>query len=92
MTKTMQDGCRTVTTEFEVRELDSHGDAVDVDCYETKCEALAAAESRLRGGAPAVVVEKHISRHPSCYWREPDTYTTVALLGDAATLAEGEWQ
>jgi hypothetical protein len=92
MTKTMKDGCRTVTTEFEVRELDAHGDAIDVDCYETKQEAMAFAERLIKRGAAAVVVEKHISRAPACYWKTPDTYKTVALFGDAAVIAKGEWQ
>ena len=92
MTKTMKDGCRTVTTEFEVRELNACGDALDVYHYETKREALAVADRILRKGAAAVVVEKHISRAPACYWKTPDTYKTVALLGDAAAIAKGEWQ
>jgi hypothetical protein len=92
MTNTMQDGCRTVTTEFEVRELDRHGDAIDVDCYETKQEAMAFAERLIKRGAAAVIVEKHISRAPACYWKTPDTYKTLAMLGDAAVIAKGEWQ
>ena len=92
MTKTMKDGCRTVTTEFEVRELDQHGDAIDVDCYETKQEAMVFAERLVKRGAAAVIVEKHTSRAPACYWRTPDTYKTLAMLGDAAVIAKGEWQ
>jgi hypothetical protein len=92
MTKTMKDGCRTVTTEFEVRELDQRGDAIDVDCYETKQEAMAFAERLIKRGAAAVIVEKHTSRAPACYWRTPDTYKTLAMLGDAAVIAKGEWQ
>jgi hypothetical protein len=92
MTKTMKDGCRIVTTEFEVRELDQHGDALDVCHYETKQEALADAKQLIERGAAAVIVEKHTSRAPACYWKTPDTYKTLAMLGDAALIAKGEWQ
>ena len=88
----MKDGCRTVTTEFEVRELNANGDALNVDHYDTKGEALAAADRLLKRGVAAVVVEKHISRAPACYWKTSDTYKTVAMLGDAAVIAKGEWQ
>jgi hypothetical protein len=91
MTKTMKDGCRTVTTEFEVRELDKRGDALDVQHYETKKEAITEANRLMQRGAVAVVVEKHISRAPSCYWKTPDTYQTIATMGDRSAIAQGEW-
>jgi hypothetical protein len=91
MIKIMKDGCRTIMTEFEVRQLDKSGDALDVYYYETKQEALADATKLMQRGAVAVIVEKHITRSPSSYWREADTYQPVARLGDEAAIASGNW-
>jgi hypothetical protein len=87
----MKDGCRTVTTEFEVRELDRRGDALDVQHYETKQEAITEANRLMQRGAVAVVVERHTSRAPSCYWKTPDTYQRIAIMGGSNALVQGGW-
>jgi len=89
--KVYKDGCRVAYTEFEVRPLDEHGDCVDVEHYDTKKEAIAVAHEHMRKGALAVVVEKHVSRHPAHLFKEADSYKLLLALGDPAILQEGDW-
>ena len=71
------------SVEFEVRRLDEHGDAFDVDHYATAKEALAVAlRDWLSREQAAVVVERHD-------WRiaDPDrAYTEFALFGDTTAI------
>lgn len=77
-------------TEFELREIDEHGDAIDVNHYETAREAIAdAAVKAAQHPERGWVVEKHRSRHPARGYA--DSYTTLATFGDAAALAAGGW-
>lgn len=87
-----KDGNRVTITQFEVRELNADGDAIDVSHYETKTEALAAALRLIESGSLAVGVEKHVSRHPAHLAAEPDTYTTLAVFGDRDALEAGGWE
>ena len=90
--KVSKDGNRVVIVEYEVREVDEFGDAIDTDHYETETEALQAAEkSRWSEEAAAVVVEKHTSRRPSRLYDKPDTYETVHTSGDEQALRYGGW-
>lgn len=84
-------GSAIVSTEFEVRTIDTFGDVENVDHFDSRVLALAAARATLARGAVAVVVEKHIRRRPAFLFDEPETYRTVATLGDPAALAEGGW-
>ncbi len=79
-------------TEYEVREINADGDAVNVNHYATEAEAINDAE-RLAAVLPvdeavAVVVEKHASTHPHT---KPDRFETLATYGDPAALAAGGW-
>jgi hypothetical protein len=78
-----------ITTEYEVRALDQHGDAQDVRQYETQAEALADAPAVLGDEIVAWVVEKHVTNRPAI----PDLnrYTTIATGGSREALVEGGW-
>lgn len=86
--KTIMGGSVLRVTEYEVRLIDEYGDATDVEHYETKGEAIAAAAEHLTS-VQAVVVERHISYHPSRYGE--DRYTTVHTAGSEAALRAGGW-
>lgn len=90
-TRIIKDGHATVTTEYEVRAIDQHGDAQDVRHYESQGEALAAAPAVLGGEVTAWVVEKHVSREPAHLFAEPSRYTTIATGGSREALGEGGW-
>lgn len=83
-------GAAITTAEYEVRELDEHGDVLDVNHYETKREAMTWAEKLLRRSA-AVVVELHIMKYPAHLFHEPSKYTTIATMGNVSALTEGGW-
>ena len=84
-------GSAITVTEYEVRHIDEYGDAQDVNHYENKRAAMDAAKKSLDAGYKAVVVEKHISRRPAFLFAEPDTFTTVAVMGDKAALELWGW-
>lgn len=103
-TRVSKGGNRIVMTEWEVRDIDEHGDAQSVDHFSTKDKALAAAQEKVKrlplrapltGGGEqviaALVVEKHVSRRPAHLSRDPDVYTTVATFGSAEALRAGGW-
>jgi hypothetical protein len=90
MTKVSKNGHNSITTEFEVRELDKHGDTVDVQHYDTLNESKDAARSLMDRKAVSVIVEKHTSRAPARGTQ--DVYQTVFMLGNWAALREGGWQ
>lgn len=83
-------GAGITTREYEVRELDEHGDVIDVNHYETKREAMALAK-RLLTHSAAVVIELHVMKYPAHLFREPSRYTTVATMGSVSALTEGGW-
>lgn len=86
-----KDGCRCVITSFEVRTLDQHGDADNVDHYESKEAALQEAKRAIKAGVVAVVVEKHVTGMPAHMFADPSTYVGIATFGDRLALMEGGW-
>ena len=89
--KVYKDGCRVAYTEYEVMPLDEDGDCIDVDHFDTKQEAIAAAHEYMADGALAVVVEKHVSRYPAHMFAEADSYTSLLKLGDKGIFLKGDW-
>ena len=49
---------KNIATEYEVRDIDASGDAIDVYSFDSEADALAQAD-KLTGKALAVAVEKH---------------------------------
>lgn len=88
--KVSHGGAGLTTAEYEVRELDEHGDVIDVNHYETKREAMEHAEKLLTHSA-AVVVELHIMKYPAHLFDEPSKYTAIATMGSVSALTEGGW-
>lgn len=83
--------------EWEIRTIDSFGDAVDVDHYESESAALANAHVGLAmlpddDGGVALAVEQHISRRPSRFFDTPDEYTTVWVGGTKDALEAWGWK
>ena len=83
---TLKNGCcRTI--EWEVRGIDKHGDADDVNHFTT----LAGAQNYARATETehtATVIERHTSFRPAHLAPgEPDVYAIVATSGDAEALA-----
>jgi hypothetical protein len=82
------DGSGVTITEFDLRYLNADGESVDVDHFETKLEAIRAARKYAFGEeVVALVVEKHVSKHPAHWHDQPRAYTTVLELGNADALA-----
>jgi hypothetical protein len=90
--KNYKDGCRSSLTEYEVREIDQYGDCQDIDHHDTQAEAMQRAKAKIAAGVLAVAVERHISRRPAHMFGEPDTFTTLAVMGDKAALELWGWQ
>ena len=84
--KISKDGNRVTITEFECREIDQYGDAQNVDHFDTKAEAIVAAERYIAGGGVAAAVEKHVSRYPMFLCANPSVYKTVATFGSKKAL------
>lgn len=92
MDKILKDKNRMISTEYEVREINADGDAIDVNHYDTLEEAKIYANSLMQThGAIAVVIEKHISKRPAHMFADPDVYESVLTLGDKGALNEGGW-
>ena len=87
-----KDGNRIISTEYEVRDIDEYGDAQDVNHYGCNREAMDAAKKSIAAGSKAVAVEKHIARRPAFLFPEPDTFTTLAVMGDKAALELWGWK
>jgi hypothetical protein len=79
---------KLITTEYEVRELDQYGDAIDVSHFRSRATAMDFAK-RLQ--CVACIVEKHVKRYPAHLFRLPDSYATLATFGDKVALTEGGW-
>lgn len=80
-TRITHNGAGIVMTEYEIRDLDKYGDVINVDHAPDKRTALQRAEALLSGGALAVVIERHISKHPAFLFDEPNRYEWVAEFG-----------
>jgi hypothetical protein len=85
-TRVTHNGSAITMTEFEVREIDEHGDAQDVNHYNDASSALIAAQRLISTGVAAVVVERHTSRHPAHLFGTPDTYALIARFGNRSAL------
>jgi hypothetical protein len=88
------DGCRVRIREYEVREIDRHGEIIDVDQYETRAEAEKVAKRNVespRDGVVACVIELHTSWHPAHLFRVADKYKTLSTYGDRRALRKGGW-
>tara|TARA_R100001530_G_scaffold15059_2_gene13493 strand:- start:1002 stop:1289 length:288 start_codon:yes stop_codon:yes gene_type:complete len=75
--------------EYEVRPLNLDGDAIRVDHFETKQEAIADADYVMSSSEPdvaAVVVERHIKKYPAWEFSEPENYETVHTVGNADVI------
>jgi hypothetical protein len=89
-------------TEYEVREINMFGDAIDVNHYDSEAEAMAFAlrVSRWLPGpevvaeyrAVAIAVEKHTSLANRVQGRTGrSTYVLLATFGDPGALKLGGW-
>lgn len=78
-------------TEYQVREIDADGDAIDVQSFDAETAAVEHASHVAARGAVAVVVEKHIARYPAWAHETPDTYRTISTQGDPEALRAGGW-
>ena len=76
-------------TEYEVRSIDTHGDAIDVVGWDTLAEARAYAD-RIAHDSAAVVIEQHDFIVTSAGIGD-SRYTTVYTTGSAKALRAGEW-
>jgi hypothetical protein len=88
--KISKDGNRVTTIEWEVREIDQYGDAVDVNHFETLKEAELFARD-LAKRVTAVVIEQHVSKRPAHLFGSPDTYSIVWFDGSQDALRVGGW-
>lgn len=88
-TKVSKDGIKLVTTEFDVRGIDEHGDSQESFHFDTKQQAVEFAKAQ--SDYPAYVVEKHISRYPSHLFKTPSEYVAVITLGKEDALRNGGW-
>lgn len=86
-TKISRNGSAITTTEYEVRDIDEYGDAQDVNHFDNRKDAMTAAAKLMAQGARAVVIEQHTRRSPAHMFAEPDSYKTIAVMGDKASLA-----
>jgi hypothetical protein len=78
--------------EYETRELNRDGDAVDVSHYATESEAVRAARLVVEAGAPAAVVEYHVTRYKSARADRSETYEEVVAFGDSEALKAFGWE
>lgn len=77
--------------EFDVREIDQHGDAQNVSHFDSLDDARTEAEDVLTAEIVATVIEHHVGVCcEECGIRD-DEYETVATAGDETALREGGW-
>ncbi len=83
----------TIATEYEVRNIDASGDAIDVYSFDNEEDALAQAKKLSRRGALAVAVEKHThNRDFFCRLRDAvNEYEIISLRGNRDALVNGGW-
>ena len=82
----------TIATEYEVRDIDASGDAIDVYSFDNEADALAQAD-KLTGKALAVAVEKHTyNRDFFCRLQDAvNEYEIISLRGNRDALVNGGW-
>ncbi len=78
--------------EYETREINHDGDAVDVSHYATEVAAVKAARELVEAGAPAAVVEYHITRYASARSDRHEKYVEVVAFGEATALEGFGWE
>ena len=81
-------------TEYDLREINADGDAVNVEQYPTrrKAEKAAAAFALPSGEVVALVIERHVTMENAATERvESSDYETLMVAGDVAALKAGEW-
>jgi hypothetical protein len=87
---TLGDNGMARLTEYDVRDLDAHGDALDVNCFDTLSAARAYAE-RIAPDRAAVVIERHDFIATDDEGVTDSRYTKVWTTGSAQALREGGW-
>lgn len=90
-TKLWKDKNRMTITQYEVREIDEYGDALHVNLFDSESKALDEARKLLANGVIAVAIEKHVSKYPAFRFSDPETFTTIAVMGDKAALELWGW-
>jgi hypothetical protein len=82
----------TIATEYQVRNINASGDAIDVYSFDSEADALAQAD-KLAGKALAVAVEKHTyNRDFFCRLRDAvNEYEIISLRGNRDALVNGGW-
>jgi hypothetical protein len=82
----------TIAIEYQVRNIDASGDAIDVYSFDSEADALAQAD-KLAGKALAVAVEKHTyNRDFFCRLRDAvNEYEIISLRGNRDALVNGGW-
>lgn len=78
--------------EYETRELNRDGDAEDVIHYATESAAVKAARELVKAGAPAAVVEYHVTRYASARSDRNETYEEVVAFGDPEVIKAFGWE
>lgn len=83
---------KNIATEYEVRDIDASGDAIDVYSFDNEADALAQAD-KLTGNSLAVAVEKHTyNRDFFCRLRDAvNEYEIISLRGNRDALINGGW-
>jgi len=93
MMKTKSKQCPALwNREYETRELNRDGDAVDVNHYATEAQAAKRARELVEAGAPAAVVEYHETRYASARSDRHEKYTEVVAYGEEAVIKAFGWE
>jgi predicted small metal-binding protein len=87
-TKKLYCGSVSKTCEYEVRELDEDGEALDVNHFDSKREAMDHMK-RIESRAVAIVVEKVTKYFPARFG--DDKYERIAFIGNQDALRMGGW-
>jgi hypothetical protein len=82
----------TIATEYQVRNIDASGDAIDVYSFDNEADALTQAD-KLASKALAIAVEKHTyNRDFFCRLRDAvNEYEIISLRGNRDALVNGGW-
>lgn len=89
--KVSHGGAGVTIAEYEVRELNLHGDVINVSHWKNKRSAMKFAIKCINQGVLAAVVELHMSRYPAHLFSEPDKFKRIASLGSPVALSAGGW-
>jgi hypothetical protein len=78
--------------EYETREIDIHGDAVDVNHFATEQEAVKCAHRLITAGSAAATVEYHVTRYASARSDRHESYREIAAFGNRGALESFGWE